>query len=64
MEQLVRPTKRLGKRFAWGATVYLALNFVLLIAEARWHILARLTVWDISELKTLTVMLAQLAAHH
>ncbi|HVR46035.1 MAG TPA: hypothetical protein VMT95_05310 [Candidatus Binatia bacterium] len=64
MEQLVRPTKRVGKRFAWGAGVYLALNFVLLVVEAQWHVLARLTVWDISELKTLTAMLAQLAAHH
>jgi hypothetical protein len=62
MEQLVRPTKRLGKRFAWGAAAYLALNFLLLAAEARWHILARLTVWDISELKTLGTMLSQL--HH
>jgi hypothetical protein len=63
MEQLVRPTKRVGKRFAWGAGVYLALNFLLLAAEARWHILARLTVWDISELKTLSAMLGQ-TMHH
>lgn len=63
MQQLVRPTKRLGKRFAWGASVYLGLNFLLLIVEARWHILARLTVWDITELKTLTVMLSQ-GMHH
>ena len=63
MQQLVRPTKRLGKRFAWSAGIYLALNFLLLAAEMRWHILARLTVWDISELKTLSVMLAQ-TMHH
>lgn len=60
MERLVRPAKRIGQRFAWGAGIYLALNFLLLLAEAQWHILARLTVWDISELKTLTVMLGQL----
>ena len=64
MERLVSPTKHVGTRFASGAMIYLVLNFVLLVAEARWHILARLTIWDISELKTLTVMLAQLAAHH
>ncbi len=63
MERLVRPTKHMGQRFRLGALVYLALNFALLVAEAQWHVLARLTVWDISELKTLTVMLAQ-AAHH
>ena len=63
MEQLVRPTKRLGDRFAWGSGIYLVLNFMLLIAEVRWHVLARLTAWDISELKTLTVMLGQLAHH-
>ncbi|HEY6325525.1 MAG TPA: hypothetical protein VIW73_03275 [Candidatus Cybelea sp.] len=64
MEWLVSPTKRVGTRFAWGAGAYLALNFLLLVVEARWHVLARLTVWDISELKTLTAMLAQLATHH
>ncbi len=63
MEQLVRPTKRVGQRFAWGAGIYLALNFLLVVAEAQWHILARLTVWDISALKTLTVMLSQ-TMHH
>jgi hypothetical protein len=63
MEHLVRLTKPVGTRFAWGAGVYLALNFVLLGVEARWHVLARLTVWDISELKTLTVMLGQLMHH-
>jgi hypothetical protein len=61
MEHLVRPTKRIGTRFAWGAWIYLALNFALLVAEARWHVLARLTLWDVAELKTLTVMLGQLA---
>lgn len=63
MEQLVRPTKRLGKRFAWGAAGYLTINFLLLAVEARWHILAKLTVWDISELKTLSSMLVQ-TLHH
>ncbi len=63
MERLVRPTKHMGQRFKLGALVYLALNFALLVAEVQWHILARLTVWDISELKALTVMLSQ-AAHH
>lgn len=63
MEQLARPTKRIGKRFAWGAGAYLALNLILVGAEARWHILARLTVWDISELKTLSSMLSQIMHH-
>jgi hypothetical protein len=64
VEQLVRPTKRLGKRFAWGAGIYLAINFLLVAAEARWHILARLTVWDINELKTAGTMLSQIMLHH
>ena len=63
MEHLAIPTKRVGTRFAWGAGFYLALNFVLLLAEARWHIIARLTIWDIAELKTLATMLGQLMHH-
>ena len=63
MEHLVRPTKRVGTRFAWGTGIYLALNLLLVAAEVRWHILARLTVWDISELKTLGSMLGQLPHH-
>jgi hypothetical protein len=63
MEHLMRVPKWFGSRYAWGAGFYLALNFLLLAAEARWHLLYQLTVWDISELKTLALLVSQ-GVHH
>lgn len=60
MEQLAGPAKRIGRRFAYGAAVYWALNVILVAAELRWHILYRLTLWDIEQLKTLAPIFAQL----
>jgi hypothetical protein len=63
MEHLVRVPKWFAARYAWGAGFYLALNFLILAVEARWHFLYRLTAWDISELKTLATLLSQ-GVHH
>lgn len=41
------------KRFIYGAVVYWALNIALLFAEMQWHVLSRLTVWDIETLRSL-----------
>jgi len=48
------------KRWVYGAAVYWALNIALLFAEMQWHVLSRLTVWDIEELKSLVPMIQQL----
>lgn len=40
---------------------YLTLNFLLVGAEARWHILYRLTMWDAAELKTFVSLISR---HH
>jgi hypothetical protein len=43
-----------------GVVVYWALNAGLIVAEARWHLLYRLTVWDLSQLKPYAPMLGKL----
>jgi hypothetical protein len=44
---------------AHGTVAYLGLNVVLLAAEARWHLLYRLMLWDVSELKTFGFLLGK-----
>jgi hypothetical protein len=41
----------------YGAIIYWGLNVALVIAEMRWHLLARLTSWDIEQFVTLAKML-------
>lgn len=48
------------KRFLYGAVVYWALNIALLFAEMQWHVLSRLTVWDIETLRSLVPMTSEL----
>ncbi len=43
-----------------GMVVYWTLNAGLLLAEARWHILTRLTLWDISQIHSMIPGLAHL----
>ncbi len=47
------------------------LNIALVAAEAKWHLIYRLTMWDITQLRMLAPLFAQLAhpgatipAHH
>lgn len=54
--ELLRLPRGIASRFTYGAIAYWGLNVALVIAEMRWHFLARLTVWDISELVTLAKM--------
>jgi hypothetical protein len=54
-----RPVIR-PKRLLFGAVVYWALNIALLFAEVQWHVLSRLTVWDIETLRSLVPMTAEL----
>ena len=52
---LIRP-----RRWLYGAALYWALNIALLFAEVQWHILSRLTIWDIETLRSLVPMTAEL----
>lgn len=60
MEEHAGPLKRIASRFAYGAAIYWALNIALLAAELRWHILSRLTVWDIEQFKSLAPIFEKL----
>lgn len=59
------PTRSVNppKRFLYGAAVYWALNIALLFAEMQWHVLSRLTVWDIETLKSLVPVTSGLLHH-
>ena len=59
MERLAQVPNRLAQRTLYGTTAYWMLNIVLVAAEMRWHLLYRLTVWDLSTLKTLGPLLAK-----
>jgi hypothetical protein len=61
MERLARIATRLGPRCAFGVAGYWVANVALLFAEARWHVLSRLTVFDIEQIKLLAPELAKLA---
>jgi hypothetical protein len=60
MERLARIATRLGPRCAFGVAAYWAVNAALLLAELRWHVLTKLTLFDIQQIKALGPDLAQL----
>jgi hypothetical protein len=53
MELLARATGRLFFRYRYGLWAYWFINAALVVAEVRWHVLYRLTIWDVSTLVTL-----------
>lgn len=63
MERLTRASTQFLSRLAKGTAGYMGVNVVLLASEARWHLLTKLTVWDISEMKTFVYLLGK-TIHH
>lgn len=63
MERLARRYKRFLACVGQGTVGYVAMNLLLMGAEAKWHLLYRLTVWDMSEMKLVAILLAQTARH-
>lgn len=59
MERLARTTNQLFFRYRYGLWAYWFINAALIVEEARWHLLTRLTLWDITTL----VRLAGAMAH-
>lgn len=57
MQRLTRFLKRVLSGLAHGSLAYLGINAILLVEEARFHLLFRLTVWDISELRLFGILL-------
>lgn len=66
MARMVSASKQANSPYTYGAMAYLALNLLLVAAEARWHILAKLTLLDAAEIKQLISMIHQFAqlSHH
>jgi hypothetical protein len=60
MQLLARPPARFRGPAAYGFAAYWGLNLVLLLAELRWHVLSRLTVWEFSTLRDYIIQ----TAHH
>jgi hypothetical protein len=60
MERLARIATRLGPRCAFGVAAYWAANVGILFAEARWHVLSRLTLFDIGAIKAVAPELLKL----
>jgi hypothetical protein len=63
MQLLARPAKLLSTRYTYSAMVYLGINIAFILAELRWHLFYRLTLWDASQIRTLALLLAK-ALHH
>jgi hypothetical protein len=42
-----------GFRSVYYVAGYWILNIALVVAEARWHLMYKLTIWDIVQLKSL-----------
>lgn len=51
---LFRLAKASGARSIYYVAAYWTINIALVLAEARWHLIYRLTLWDIEQLKLLT----------
>ena len=59
MERLTRASNQFLARLGQGAIGYVGVNLLLLAAEAKWHLIYRLMLWDISEMKTLGFLVGQ-----
>ena len=53
MDMLARRPNRVASRFLFGTVAYWGLNVVLAVEEIKWHLIYRLTLWDISQFKAL-----------
>jgi hypothetical protein len=60
MDRFARRVNRLAAGSFYGAAAYWAVNLALVAAEARWHVLYRLTLWDVSQIKALSAILERL----
>lgn len=61
---LLRLANRTGPRAIYYVAAYWALNIVLVVAEARWHLIYRLMLWDIAQLSSFAPFLSKLAHAH
>jgi hypothetical protein len=64
MDMLARRPNRVASRFLYGSVAYWGLNVVLAVEEIKWHLIYRLTLWDISQLKVVGPVLFHLVRAH
>ena len=57
--RLLRPATKSGPRYFYYVAAYWMLNILLVVAEARWHLIYQLTMWDIAKFKNLAPLFAQ-----
>jgi hypothetical protein len=53
MVRLWRPANRPGFRPVYYVAAYWVLNIGLVVAEAKWHLIFRLMIWDLTQLRAL-----------
>lgn len=63
MQLPARARNRLTARLTYGVTAYWTLNALLIAEEARWHLLCRLTIWDLATLRALGLILIHVHGH-
>jgi hypothetical protein len=61
VDLLARTTSHYLLRYRYGVWAYWFANAALVVAEARWHVLTRLTVWDLA---TLIKLVGAMAHQH
>lgn len=64
MDMLARRPNRVASRFLYGSAAYWCLNVVLAVEEIKWHLIYRLTLWDISQLRAIGPLLLRAVHLH
>lgn len=60
MERVTRAFSQVvAARLLRAGSSYLMINAIMLLAEARWHFMYRLTIWDVAEMHRFIVLLGQ-----
>lgn len=58
--RLLAISRRSGDPFRQGTLAYLVVNLGLVAAELQWHLLYRLTLWDVSQFRSLAPLVGKL----
>jgi hypothetical protein len=64
MDTLARRPTRIASRFLYGTVAYWTLNVLLVAEEIKWHLIYRLTLWDISQFKMLGPVIVHAVRAH
>jgi hypothetical protein len=59
MQRLTRTLRRIAPFLARGGLAYFGVNLLLLAEEAHYHLIFRLMLWDVSQLKLFGFLLSK-----